>query len=89
MLRMRLNEVTDVCAQGKIPLVINVVNADAIAALLRLKAELEDELDTHLRFVFAGATEAHLLAQEIAQAGAGVILAPARPFPGTWEQRRM
>lgn len=32
--------------QGKIPLVIDVVNADAIAALLRLKAEAEDELDT-------------------------------------------
>ena len=71
------------------PLVINVVNADAIAALLRLKAEVEENIDAPLKFVFNGATEAHLLAQEIAEASAGVILSPARPFPSQWEQRRM
>ena len=75
--------------QGKVPLVINVEGADAIAALLRLKAEVEEESSTTLRFVFAGAAEAHILAPEIAHAGAGVILTPSRPFPNLWEQRRM
>lgn len=76
-------------ADGEIPLVINVHNADAIASLIRLKKEVEDELDVDLKLVFVGATEAHLLAREIAKAGVGVILAPVRPFPRTWEQRRM
>ena len=75
--------------QGKIPLVISVENADAIASLIRLKAEVESDLDTKLKFVFAGATEAHLLAKEIGESGAGVIIAPARPFPHSWEERRM
>lgn len=68
---------------------IHVESADAIAALLRVKSEAEEEHSTSLRFVFAGATEAHLLASEIAQAGAGVIVAPSRPFPAVWEQRRL
>ncbi|GJE95451.1 carbohydrate esterase family 9 protein [Phanerochaete sordida] len=74
---------------GEVPLVIDVHNADAIAALIRLKEEVEEELDAELKFVFAGATEAHLLAKEIAKAGAGVIIAPSRPFPHSWEQRRI
>ena len=75
--------------QGTIPLVIAVENADAIASLIRLKAEVEEDLGTTLRFVFAGATEAHLLAKEIGASGAGVILANARPFPHSWEERRV
>ncbi|KAJ7255301.1 carbohydrate esterase family 9 protein [Mycena rebaudengoi] len=35
-----------------------------------------------------GATEAHLLAKEIGQAGVGVIV-HQRPFPFTWQQRRI
>ncbi len=38
---------------------------------------------------FAGAAEAHLLAAEIGYAGIGVIVVPSRPFPATWELRRM
>lgn len=76
-------------SDGKVPLVIDVHNADAIASLIRLKKEVEEERDVQLKFVFAGATEAHLLAKEIREAGAGVILAPSRPFPHAWEQRRM
>ncbi|KAJ7143728.1 hypothetical protein C8R44DRAFT_827345 [Mycena epipterygia] len=41
-----------------------------------------------LRLTFAGALEAHLLATEIGRAGFSVIVAPGRPFPGTWEMRR-
>ncbi|KIP04862.1 hypothetical protein PHLGIDRAFT_36717 [Phlebiopsis gigantea 11061_1 CR5-6] len=79
----------DKVTKGTVPLVIAVENADAIASLIRLKAEVEANFDTSLQFVFAGATEAHLLAKEIGAAGAGVILANARPFPHSWEERRV
>ena len=36
-----------------------------------------------------GATEAHFLAKELAEANVGVILTPARPLPANWEKRRM
>ena len=75
--------------KGKVPLVIAVESADAIASLIRLKGEVEEDLNTTLKFVFAGATEAHLLAKEIGKSGASVILAPTRPFPHSWEERRM
>ena len=68
---------------------IAVESADAIASLIRLKAEVEEDLETTIKFVFAGATEAHLLAKEIGESGAGVIIAPTRPFPHSWEERRM
>lgn len=68
---------------------IEVESADAIASLIRLKAEVEEDSNVTLKFVFAGATEAHLLAKEIGESGAGVIIAPSRPFPHAWEQRRM
>lgn len=35
------------------------------------------------------ATEAHLLAEEIAELGVGVILSPARQFPQTWNSQRI
>ncbi|KAG1769723.1 hypothetical protein EV702DRAFT_1250810 [Suillus placidus] len=35
------------------------------------------------------ATGAHLLAHEIAKAGVSVIVTQSKPFPFTWEQRRM
>lgn len=37
----------------------------------------------------SGATEAHLLAKEIGEAGVGVIFVSSRPFPTTWEQKRV
>lgn len=47
---------------------IEVNSADIMAALLRMKAEVEDRRGTIMRMVFTGATEAHLLAQEIGKA---------------------
>lgn len=56
----------DLCrAQGSIPLIISVGNADIMATLLKLKTELEDQRGVRMKMVFSGATEAHLLAQEI------------------------
>lgn len=52
-------------AQGIVPLVIEVHSADIMTTLLVLKAEVEDKLGSRMRMVFSGATEAHLVAQEI------------------------
>lgn len=68
---------------------ITVHKADHMATLLELKAEIEDLTARPLRLTFAGASEAHLLASEIAEAGVGVIVTPTRPFPSSWDQKRM
>ncbi|KAJ7182422.1 hypothetical protein C8R43DRAFT_1100885 [Mycena crocata] len=74
---------------GEIPLVVTVHNADIMATLLSLKAEFDVGSHARLRMTFAGATEAHLLAAEIGAAGVSVVLAPARPYPETWDRRRI
>ncbi|CAA7260052.1 unnamed protein product [Cyclocybe aegerita] len=76
-------------AEGIVPLVIEVDSADIMANLLILKADVEDKIGSMMRMVFSGATEAHLLAEEIGNANVGVILSPARPFPMVWDQRRI
>lgn len=70
-------------------LVIEVDNADTIGSLLALKKEIEHRTSTKMKFTISGGTEAHLLAEQIAEAGVGVILRPSRPFPVTWDKRRM
>lgn len=68
---------------------MEVQNADIMASLIQLKKEVEENSKTSVRLIFSGASEAHLLAKEIGQAGIGVILKSPRPFPGTWGSRRM
>ena len=51
--------------QGVIPIVIDVSSADIMATLIRLKDEVEEKRGSYMRMVFARATEAHLLADEI------------------------
>lgn len=75
--------------QGKIPLVVDVHSADIMASLIRLKAEVENASGSAIQMTFTGASEAHLLAKEIGVSGVGVIVSPSRPFPSTWEKRRM
>ncbi|KAG1759992.1 hypothetical protein EDD22DRAFT_980832 [Suillus occidentalis] len=75
--------------KGKTTLVVDVESADIMATLLRLKDEYEAHSGRELHMTFAGATEAHLLAHEIARAGVSVIVAESKPFPSTWEQRRI
>jgi imidazolonepropionase-like amidohydrolase len=75
--------------KGKTTLVVDVENADIMASLLRLKDEYEAHSGRELRMTFAGATEAHILAHEIAKAGVSVIVTQSKPFPSTWEQRRI
>ncbi|EIW61570.1 composite domain of metallo-dependent hydrolase [Trametes versicolor FP-101664 SS1] len=76
-------------AEGAIPLVIEVSSADIMATLIRLKSEVEEKRGTYMRMVFSRATEAHLLAEEIAHARVGVILTPSRQFPWSWDDRRI
>lgn len=68
---------------------VRVQSADVIATLLLLKQETEAHTGKRIKMTLAGATEAHLLAKEIGEAGVGVILVPVRPFPFAWESRRM
>lgn len=76
-------------AEGEVPLVINVNNADIMTTLLLLKGEVEDRIGSRMRMVFSGATEAHLLAPEISNSGVGIILNSLKPYPTTWDGRRI
>ncbi|KAF5364694.1 hypothetical protein D9758_005624 [Tetrapyrgos nigripes] len=75
---------------GEMPLVIHVDNADIMATLIHMKYDLIARgLTKSMRMTFAGASEAHLLAEEIAQAGIAVIVMPPRPFPTIWDAKRI
>jgi hypothetical protein len=50
-----------------VPLIIEVGNADIMATLLQIKADVEEQKGTRINMVFFGASEAHLLAQEIGE----------------------
>lgn len=75
--------------QGKIPLVVDVHNADIMASLIQLKSDIQEQTKSVIQMTFAGASEAHLLAREIGAASVGVIVSPIRPFPSFWDMRRM
>lgn len=75
--------------QGHIPLVVEAHNADIIASLIILKREVELDTGKPMKLTITGAAEAYMLAKELYESGVGVILNPSRPFPSTWEGRRM
>jgi hypothetical protein len=70
-------------------LVVAVESADIMGSLIVLKQEVEAQTGVGIKLTFTGASEAHILAKEIGQNGIGIILIPSRPFPGTWESKRM
>jgi len=74
---------------GKLPLVVETENLDIIATVINLKEEVEDTTGIAMQWTIVGAAEAHLLAPELASAGVSVVLTPSRPFPGSWDQRRI
>jgi len=80
--------------RGKIPLVITVHSADVIAALLRMKQDVEETMtslespSTELNLIILGGAESHLLATELAEANVGVVLAPLFAYATEWDQRR-
>ncbi|KIJ40920.1 hypothetical protein M422DRAFT_780574 [Sphaerobolus stellatus SS14] len=83
-----LGSVLNLIRTGAIPLVVHADNADIIASLIRVKREVHDA-GFPIKVTIAGGTEAHLLADELAEADIGVILIPVRSFPGEWERRRI
>ena len=74
--------------QDEMTLVVNVESADIMATMLSLKREYENVTGEKLRMTFAAATEAPLLAPEIARADVSVVVV-SRPFPVYWDQQRM
>ena len=54
-----------------------------------LKKQVEDQKGNAIKLTITGASEAHLLAKELASADVGVIVSPSRPFPAMWEDKRM
>ena len=75
--------------QGLIPIVVEAHSADVIATLILLKKEVEEKTGATIKMTIVGATEAHLLVKEIAEAKIGIIFKPSRPFPAVWERRRV
>jgi hypothetical protein len=60
-----------------------------ISSLILLKREVEAHNHSTLKMTITHASEAHLLASELQSARIGVVLLPARPFPFTWQDRRI
>ncbi|KIM54979.1 hypothetical protein SCLCIDRAFT_135619 [Scleroderma citrinum Foug A] len=73
---------------GTLTLVVRATNADIIASLVALKAEVEAQSNVPMKLTIMGGAEAHLLAPELAEANVGVIVSPVRSFPLSWEGRR-
>ncbi|THU92884.1 hypothetical protein K435DRAFT_967524 [Dendrothele bispora CBS 962.96] len=75
---------------GELPLIIHVDNVDIMATLIKLKydTEMDSHSNARIRMTFTGASEAHILADEIARAGIAVVLTPSRLFPRSWDARR-
>jgi imidazolonepropionase-like amidohydrolase len=79
---------------GDLPLAITVHSADAIAAVLKVKSDVEYAIKassstaSKLRLVIIGGAESHIVAGELAKAGVGVVLAPLQSYSLHWDQRR-
>ncbi|KAH9892482.1 hypothetical protein C8Q73DRAFT_732800 [Cubamyces lactineus] len=76
-------------ANGTIPLVVDVGSANIIATLISLKKEVELKAGSAMQFTITSASEAHLVADELAEAGIGVIVTPPRSYPYTWDEHRI
>lgn len=84
--------------RGETPLVLSVHSADTIAAVLRVKAEIEDAARDaardagrsapKIRLAILGGAESHLVAPELAAADVGVVLAPLLSYASEWDERR-
>lgn len=72
---------------GDLPLVVTVHSADATASVLKVKQAVEKE-GGRLRLAVLGGAESYILADELAAAGVGVVLAPAESYATNWDQRR-
>ncbi|KAK8204792.1 amidohydrolase [Phyllosticta capitalensis] len=73
---------------AEMPLVIAVDSADTIASILRMKATVEKAANSKIRIALVGGAESHLVANELAEADVGVVLAPLLQYSQSWDQRR-
>jgi hypothetical protein len=73
---------------GTLPLVLTLHSADTIAAVLRVKKDVETVTDAAIRLVIVGGAESYLVATELAAANVGVVLAPMLSYASDWDQRR-
>ncbi|CAK7266648.1 hypothetical protein SEPCBS57363_002196 [Sporothrix epigloea] len=73
---------------GDVPLVVTVHSADTIAAILSMLQEVETVSSKYIRLTILGGAEAFLLADVLAAAEVGVVLAPLVSYRNTWDQRR-
>lgn len=73
---------------GSLPLVLTIHNADIIAAALRVKKDVESLTSSKIHLAIIGGAESHLVADELAAAQVGVVLAPLQSFATSWDQRR-
>jgi imidazolonepropionase-like amidohydrolase len=84
---------------GEMPIVLSVHSADTIAAIIRLKGDIEEAISKSssatsqssskkLRLVILGAAESHLVAPQLAASGVSVVLAPLLAYSQSWDQRR-
>jgi imidazolonepropionase-like amidohydrolase len=80
--------------RSKMALAVTVHSADAIASLLRVKLDIEQAMKdqkstvSSIRLIIIGAAESWMMADSLAGAGVGVVLAPSFAFGETWDQRR-
>ncbi|TXT04247.1 hypothetical protein VHUM_04245 [Vanrija humicola] len=72
-------------AAGRLRLVVTANSADHIGALVRIKRDIAPAL----KLTIFGGAEAYMLADELARAHIGVVVAPARSFPYEWSSRRL
>jgi len=63
-------------------------SADAIVSALKLKQTVEDATKSSIKLVIIGGAESHLLADELAAAKVGVVLAPLQSYRTSWDERR-
>ncbi|OAA62881.1 carbohydrate esterase family 9 protein [Niveomyces insectorum RCEF 264] len=83
---------------GDLPLVVTAHSADSIAAVLNVKKDVEaaatassattDAKTPKIRLVILGGAESFLVAEQLAAADVGVVLAPLQSYANSWEQRR-
>ncbi|KAI0908019.1 amidohydrolase [Ustulina deusta] len=79
--------------EGSLPLAITAHSADAIVAVLKVKATVDEAIasaggDGAVRLVIIGGAESFIVADELAAAGVGVVLSPLFSYRTTWDQRR-
>ncbi|KAK4652638.1 hypothetical protein QC762_501460 [Podospora pseudocomata] len=73
---------------GSLPLVITVHSADTIGALIKVKKAVDEVTKASIRLVILGGAESWLVAEELAAAKVGVVLAPLQSYAVSWDQRR-